>query len=158
MQKLTPCLLFANEAEQAAKFYISIFKKNSKILKVARYGESGPGPKGSVLTVMFRLNGQEFMGLNGGAGHTKFNEAVSFMVPCKTQKEIDYYWSRLLRGGKEIQCGWLIDKFGVRWQIAPAGFDKLLTGDPKKVDRYMRAMMGMVKLDIKKLKDAYYGK
>jgi len=117
MPKITPFLWFDSNAEEAAQFYTSIFK-NSKILQTSRYGEDGPGPKGTVMTIRFELNGQEFIALNGGP-HFKFNEAVSFVVNCETQQEVDEYWKKLTAGGKEVQCGWLTDKYGLSWQITP---------------------------------------
>lgn len=154
MPKMTNCLWFDNEAHEAARFYCSIFKK-SKMMDVARYGPGMPKPEGSVLTVRFKIMGQEFMALNGG-NHYKPNPAISFIVPCKTQKEIDYYWKKLTDGGKEVQCGWLEDKFGFSWQIVPANLDKLVAGkDKAATNRVMQAVMGMVKLDIKTLKAAY---
>jgi predicted 3-demethylubiquinone-9 3-methyltransferase (glyoxalase superfamily) len=157
MKKMTTCLWFDGNAEEAARFYISLFK-GSKMGSVVRCGDSGPGPKESVMTVAFRVNGQEFLGLNGGS-QFKFNESVSFMVNCGTQKEIDRLWKKLSRGGKEIQCGWVKDKFGLVWQIIPAVLGKMVRDrDPQKSDRVMKALMPMVKLDIKKLKRAYEGR
>jgi predicted 3-demethylubiquinone-9 3-methyltransferase (glyoxalase superfamily) len=154
MQKIAPCLWFDGKAEEAARFYISIFK-NSKIGDVMRYGDAGPGPKGSVLSVTFEIEGQEFMGLNGGP-QFKFSPAISFFVKCETQAEVDALWTKLLEGGAPQQCGWLTDKFGVPWQIVPTILGELLQDkDPKKADRVMRAMLGMVKLDIDGLKRAY---
>ena len=128
MQKITPFLWFNGQAEEAVKYYTSIFKK-SKIVKVARYGEAGERasgrPKGSVMTVEFHLNGQEFIAFNGGP-HFKFTEAISFVVSCKTQAEVDYFWKRLSAGGKEVQCGWLKDKYGISWQIVPTILGELL--------------------------------
>ncbi len=152
-QKITPFLWFDNQAEQAAKFYTSIFKK-SKIQKIARYGEEGPGPKGQVMTVEFQLEGQKFVALNGGP-EFPFTNAVSFVVNCKTQAEIDYYWKKLTKGGSEIQCGWLKDKFGLSWQIVPAILLELVTGkDAERARRVTKAFMKMKKFDIKKLKEA----
>lgn len=161
MQKITPFLWFDDNAEEAVKFYTSIFK-NSKIGKIARYGEEGAKttgrPKGSVMTIEFQLAGQEFVALNGGP-HFKFNEAVSFVVNCKTQAEVDSYWEKLSAGGKEVQCGWLKDKFGVSWQIVPTVLGELMSDqDAAKSERVMNAMLQMVKLDIKKLKNAYDGR
>jgi predicted 3-demethylubiquinone-9 3-methyltransferase (glyoxalase superfamily) len=163
MQKITPFLWFNGDAEQAAKFYTSVFKK-SKILAITRYPESaakGTGrPRGSVMTVEFDIEGQRFTGLNGGSNF-KFNQAISFVVRCKTQAELDYYWKKLSSGGgEEVVCGWLRDKFGVSWQIVPEGLvDKMLASkDPERVNRVMAAVMEMTKLDIKKLKAAYAGK
>ena len=158
MQKITPCLWFDHNAEEAVDFYISVFsalgKKKSKITGVARYGDAGPGPKGGVLTIKFKLDGQEFLALNGGP-HFKFNEAISLIVNCNTQKEVDRLWKKLSAGGKEVQCGWLKDKYGVSWQIVPTVLGALLSDkDAAKSQRVMEAMLKMVKLDIKKLKQA----
>ncbi|PYJ51111.1 MAG: hypothetical protein DME69_12055 [Verrucomicrobia bacterium] len=157
MQKITPFLGFNDDAEEAVKFYSSIFK-NSKIRKIARYdktGEKAAGqPPGSVMTIEFEIEGQEFIALNGGP-HFKFTEAVSFVVSCKTQSEVDYYWKKLSAGGKEVQCGWLKDKFGLSWQIVPTILGELMSDkDPAKSERVMEAMLKMVKLDINKLKAA----
>jgi len=153
-QKITPFLWFDNKAEEAAKFYTSIFK-NSKIVSISRYGEAGPGPKGTAMSVSFLLDGQEFNALNGGPDYT-FTPAISFFVSCKTQEEVDDFWQKLSRGGKKLQCGWLTDKYGVTWQIVPDALGKML-GDknPKKSSNVVRAMLKMRKLDIKKLKQAY---
>ena len=161
MQKITPFLWFNDNAEEAVKFYTSIFKK-SKIGKIARYDEAGEKaagrPAGSVMTIEFEIEGQDFIALNGGP-HFKFNEAVSFVVSCKTQTEVDYYWNKLSAGGKEVQCGWLTDKFGLSWQIVPTILGELMSDkDPVKSQRVMQAMLKMVKLDINKLKAAYAGK
>jgi len=150
-------LWFNDDAEEAVKFYSSIFK-NSKIRKIARYdkaGEKAAGqPAGSVMTIEFEIEGQEFIALNGGP-HFKFTEAVSFVVSCKTQSEVDYYWKKLSAGGKEVQCGWLKDKFGLSWQIVPTILGELMSDkDPAKSERVMEAMLKMVKLDINKLKAA----
>jgi predicted 3-demethylubiquinone-9 3-methyltransferase (glyoxalase superfamily) len=155
MPKITPFLWFDTQAEEAAKFYVSVFKKGSKILKVSRYGEGGPGAKGSVMVVELLLDGQRIQALNGGP-HFKFSPAFSFVVPCKTQKEVDTYWARLLAGGGQpSQCGWLTDKFGFSWQIVPDVLGKLLAGkDKAKSDRVMAAMMKMVKLDVRGLEAA----
>jgi predicted 3-demethylubiquinone-9 3-methyltransferase (glyoxalase superfamily) len=156
MQKITPFLWFDNQAEEAANYYVSIFK-NSKVLSVARYGESGPGPKGSVMTVEFELDKEKFVGLNGGPNF-KFTEAVSFVVNCKDQEEIDYFWERLSSGGKEVQCGWLKDKYGLSWQVVPTvAIEYLKSKDPKKSQRVMGAIMKMVKIDIETLKRAAEG-
>lgn len=153
MQKITPFLWFNTQAEEAAAFYVSVFK-DAKILDVLRCGEAGPGPKGSALTVKFQLMGQEFVGLNGGP-HYQFTPAISFVVNCTTQEEVDYYWAKLLAGGRADQCGWLNDKYGVSWQIVPTILTELLGGaDAEKAGRVMGAMMQMVKLDIKRLQDA----
>jgi predicted 3-demethylubiquinone-9 3-methyltransferase (glyoxalase superfamily) len=157
MQRITPFLWFDDKAEQAAKFYMSIFK-NSKIKGVSRYGEAGPGPKGSVMVVNFELDGQEFIALNGGP-QFKFTEAISFVVNCKDQKEVDHYWSKLTKGGQEVQCGWLKDKFGLSWQVVPTILSELMRDkDPKVRERVMKQMLQMVKLDIEPLKRAAKGK
>ena len=153
-QKITTFLWFDNNAEEAAKFYTSIFK-NSKIVNVARYGDAGPGPKGSVMTVNFRLEGQEFIALNGGP-QFKFTEAISLMVNCDSQKEVDELWSKLTAGGgEESMCGWLKDKFGLSWQIVPTRlFELLQDPDPKRAKRVMEAMLQMRKIDIARLEEA----
>jgi predicted 3-demethylubiquinone-9 3-methyltransferase (glyoxalase superfamily) len=154
MQKITPFLWFDDKAEEAMKFYVSIFK-NSKVGKVTRYGDAGPGPKGSVMSVTFELNGQEFYALNGGPVF-KFNQAISFFVNCETQAEIDEFWEKLSAGGRKDQCGWLQDKYGLSWQIVPSILGKLLGDpDPVKSNRVMEAMMKMHKLDIAELKQAH---
>jgi len=155
MQKITPFLWFDNQAEEAVNFYASIFK-NSKIGNIARYGDAGPGPKGTVMTASFQIEGQEFIALNGGP-HFKFTEAVSFVVSCETQEEIDYYWNKLISGGgQESQCGWLKDKFGLSWQIVPTIISKILSDkDAKRSQRVMQAMMPMKKLIIADLQKAY---
>jgi predicted 3-demethylubiquinone-9 3-methyltransferase (glyoxalase superfamily) len=152
--KIYPFLWFDTQAEEAANFYVSIFP-NSKIGKIARYGKAGPGPEGSVLTIAFTLDGQEFTALNAGP-QFKFTEAISFVVPCKTQQEIDHYWSKLIAGGgNESQCGWLKDKFGLSWQIVPAILGELMSGpDPQKSNRVMEALLKMKKLDIATLQKA----
>jgi predicted 3-demethylubiquinone-9 3-methyltransferase (glyoxalase superfamily) len=156
MQKITPFLWFDSNAEEAANFYTSIFK-NSKILNVARYGEAGPGPKGSAMTVTFELEGQQFTALNGGPHYT-FSPAISFFVNCETQAEVDDLWERLSAGGKEVQCGWLQDKFGVSWQIIPKALMELMSDkDPAKSQRVFKAMLQMTKIDIAGLKRAYRG-
>jgi predicted 3-demethylubiquinone-9 3-methyltransferase (glyoxalase superfamily) len=154
MQKITPFLWFDSQAEEAAKFYVSVFK-GSKIKMVSRYGEAGPGPKGKVMSVTFNLAGEDFMALNGGPVFS-FSPAISFFVDCRTQKEVDAYWEKLSRGGEKSQCGWLKDKYGVSWQIVPTVLGGLL-GDknPKKSAAVMQAMLKMTKLDIKKLKQAH---
>lgn len=146
MPKITTFLTFDNQAEDAANFYTSVFK-GSKIVSTARYGDAGPGPKGSLMTATISLDGQELMLLNGGPTF-KFSQAFSLFVSCETQAEVDDYWSKLTKGGKEIQCGWLVDKFGVSWQIIPTILMKLLSDkDPKKTGRVMQAMLKMVKID-----------
>jgi predicted 3-demethylubiquinone-9 3-methyltransferase (glyoxalase superfamily) len=153
-QKITTFLWFDGNAEQAANHYTSIFK-NSKILHVSRYGDSGPGPKGSVMTVLFQLEGQEFIALNGGP-QFKFTEAISLLVDCESQKEVDELWRKLSAGGEEGPCGWLKDKFGLSWQIVPTVLFKLLhDSDPKKSKRVMDAMLQMRKIDIAGLQRAY---
>ena len=154
MQKITPFLWFDNQAEEAAKFYTSIFK-NSKIVSVSRYGEAGPGPKGTVMIATFQLEGQEFVALNGGP-HFKFTEAISFVINCKTQEEVDHFWKKLSEGGEQSRCGWLKDKYGVSWQVVPTVLGELLRDkDAEKSKRVMQAMLKMDKLDIKKLQQAY---
>jgi len=154
MQKITPFLWFDNNAEEAANFYVSVFK-NSKVLNIARYGEVGPGPKGTVMTVEFELDGQEFVALNGGP-QFKFTEAVSFVVNCDTQEEVDYYWERLSEGGEKSRCGWLRDKFGLGWQVTPTILGKLLADkNQEKANRVMQTMLKMDKLDIEPLQRAY---
>src|SRR5712691_884858 len=151
MQKITPFLWFDNNAEEAAQFYTSVFK-NSKILSISRYGDAGPGPKGSVMVVSFQLEGQQFTALNGGP-QFKFSEAFSFVVSGENQQEIDEYWSKLTAdGGRESACGWLKDKFGFSWQIVPTVLGTLMGDtDPKKANRVMQALLQMKKLDIAKL-------
>jgi predicted 3-demethylubiquinone-9 3-methyltransferase (glyoxalase superfamily) len=160
MQKITPCLWFDSNAEEAAKFYTAIFK-NSKIGRISRYGKEGyeihGRPEGSVLTVEFELDGQTFTALNGGPVF-KFNEAVSFQVPCESQSEVDYYWEKLSQGGDEKaqQCGWLKDKYGVSWQIVPVVLTEMLQDKKtEKSERVMKALLQMKKLDIKTLEQAY---
>jgi len=158
MQKITPCLWFDNQAEEAAKFYVPIFK-NSQIGNTTRCGDAGAKvsgrPKGSVMTVTFEIEGQEFMALNGGP-HFTFSEAISLMVKCETQKEIDEMWEKLSQGGGTGQCGWLKDKFGLSWQIISPMWDEMLQDrDAKKSERVMKAILQMTKPDIKALKQAY---
>jgi predicted 3-demethylubiquinone-9 3-methyltransferase (glyoxalase superfamily) len=154
IQKITPFLWFDHQAEEAANFYVSIFP-NSKIIKVLRYGGAGPGPAGSVMTVEFQLDGRSFVALNGGP-HFKFTEAISFVVNCQTQDEVDAYWEKLSAGGTEVQCGWLKDTFGLSWQIVPTALPELLSDpDPEKSQRVMKAMLTMKKLDIRALKQAH---
>jgi len=157
MPKIIPFLWFDNQAEEAAHFYGSIFK-NSKIVNVSRYGEAGPGRKGSAMTVVFLLDGQEFIALNGGP-HFKFTEAISFSVDCKTQQAVDEYWEKLTAGGgKPSHCGWLKDKYGLSWQIVPSVLGPLLSSkDPQKSKRVMEAMLKMTKIDIAGLQRAYEG-
>ncbi|HEY3204500.1 MAG TPA: VOC family protein [Thermoanaerobaculia bacterium] len=154
MQKITPFLWFNSKAEEAAAFYTSIFD-NSKIVGVTRYGEAGPGPTGAVMTVVFQLEGQEFIALNGGPQFT-FTPAISFVVNCKTQEEVDEHWEKLSEGGQTQQCGWLQDKYGVSWQIVPTVLGEMLQDkDAKKAQSVMKAMLQMEKIDIKRLKQAY---
>lgn len=155
IQKITPFLWFDSQAEEAANYYVSIFK-DSKILKVSRYGESGPGQKGTVMTISFLLEGQEFVALNAGPNF-KFTEAISFVVNCDSQDEVDYYWNHLTQDeGSEVECGWLKDKFGLSWQITPTILMEYLTDeDITKVDRVMTAMMKMKKIEITPLVEAY---
>jgi len=160
MQKITPCLWFENQAEEAVKFYVSIFN-NSKIETVTRYGEAGAEasgrPKGTVMAIAFQLEGKDFLALNGGPVF-RFSEAVSFIVNCKTQEEIDRLWERLSEGGDEKaqQCGWLKDKYGLSWQIVPSVLEEMLQDkDPKKSENVMKALVQMKKLDIKALRQAY---
>ncbi len=154
MQKIIPFLWFDTQAEEAMNFYVSIFK-NSKIGTIRRYGEGGPGPKGSVMSAEFELDGQPFIALNGGPCF-KFNEAISFFVNCETQQEVDELWTKLLQGGTESQCGWLKDKFGLSWQIIPSALGKMLQDkDARKSSNVMKAMLQMRKIDVAKLKLAY---
>ena len=157
MQKITPFLWFDNNAEEAMKFYLSLFK-NSRLINSSRYGEGMPMPAGTFLVGTFSLDGQEFMVLNGGP-YQKLTPAFSMMINCETQDEIDYYWEKLTAdGGKPVQCGWLEDKFGVSWQVTPTILGEFFSkGDAAKTNRMMQALMGMVKLDIEGLKRAYEG-
>ena len=153
MQKITPCLWFDTEAEEAANLYTSIFE-SSRIIDVARYGKAGPRPEGMVMTVNFELDGQEFVALNGGPELT-FDEAISFQVSCQSQEEVDRLWTRLGEGGSEGPCGWLKDRFGVSWQIVPDRLIELVTdADPEKAQRAMQAMLGMKKIDIAAIEEA----
>jgi predicted 3-demethylubiquinone-9 3-methyltransferase (glyoxalase superfamily) len=152
-QKIVPNLWFDTEAEEAAKFYTSVFK-DSRIVNVAHYTEAGPRPAGTVMTVEFELNGQRFVGINGGP-EFKFDEAVSFQITCETQEEVDYYWERLSADGEESQCGWLKDRYGLSWQVVPTGMEEIFADpDPERAARAMRAMLGMHKLDIAALRSA----
>jgi predicted 3-demethylubiquinone-9 3-methyltransferase (glyoxalase superfamily) len=154
VQKITPFLWFDGKAEEAVNFYVSIFK-NSKILSVSRYGDAGPGPKGTVMTEAFELDGQKFVALNGGPQFT-FSPAISFVVNCETQQELDDFWEKLSAGGKEVQCGWLQDKYGLSWQIVPRILPDLLQDkNPEKTQRVIKAMMQMIKIDIKGLQQAF---
>ena len=154
MQKITPFLWFDGQAEEAANFYASIFK-NSKIGRVMRHGKAGPGAKGTVMSVNFELEGQEFIALNGGPQFT-FSPAISFFVNCKTQEEVDELWEKLSEGGEERQCGWLQDKYGLSWQIIPSALGEMVgSTDTEKSQRAMKAMFQMNKIDIKTLEQAY---
>lgn len=157
MQKITPFLWFDGNAEEAMNFYTSIFK-SAKITKVSRYGDAGLGSKGTVMTASFELEGQEFIALNGGPMF-KFTEAISFVVNCKTQEEVDNFWEKLSAGGQKSQCGWLKDKFGLSWQIVPSILGELMSDpDPEKSKRVMAAMLKMTKMEIDVLKKAHEGK
>ncbi|HEY2645362.1 MAG TPA: VOC family protein [Candidatus Acidoferrales bacterium] len=156
MQKITPFLWFDGRAEEAANFYVSIFK-NSKIGTVNRYGEHGPGPKGTVMITTFQIEGQDFIALNGGP-QFKFSPAISFVVNCETQEEVNHFWEKLSVGGEVRQCGWLQDKFGISWQIVPTALPKLMSDpDREKTGRVMQALMQMTKIEIKRLEDAFQG-
>jgi predicted 3-demethylubiquinone-9 3-methyltransferase (glyoxalase superfamily) len=153
MQKITPCLWFDTEGEEAASFYTSVFP-NSRILDVAHYGEAGPRPEGTVMAVSFELDGQKFVALNGGPQFT-FDEAISFQIDCKSQEEVDAYWSALSEGGEEGPCGWLKDRYGLSWQIVPTRLVELLSDpDREKSQRAMRAMLAMKKIDIAAVEEA----
>jgi len=155
-QKITPFLWFDGKAEEAMNFYVSIFK-NSKVVQLTRYGDAGPGPKGTVMSAIFQLEGQEFYALNGGP-QFKFSPAISLFVNCETQQEVDELWEKLSAGGKRNRCGWLDDKFGLTWQIIPATLGRLLQDkDAAKANRVMKAMMQMDKIDIARLQQAYDG-
>jgi predicted 3-demethylubiquinone-9 3-methyltransferase (glyoxalase superfamily) len=155
-QKIVPNLWFDTEAEEAAAFYTSVFE-NSRIVAVTHYTEAGPRPAGMVMTVEWELDGQRFVGINGGP-EFKFSEAVSFQINCETQEEIDYYWERLSEGGKEGPCGWLTDRYGLAWQVTPTGMDELFADpDPERARRAMEALLEMSKLDIDALRSAADG-
>ena len=154
MQKITPFLWFDGKAEEAMNFYVSVFK-NSKVVSVTRYGDAGPGPKGTVMSGVFQLEGQEFYALNGGPEY-KFTPAISLFINCKTQEEVDELWEKLSEGGREDRCGWLQDKYGLSWQVIPTVLGEMLRDkDRAKANRVMQAMLKMSKIDIKKLKQAY---
>ncbi len=155
IKNITPFLWFDSSAEDAAKFYVSLFE-NSRITHLSRYGDAGPGPKGSVMVVAFELQGQRFTAVNGGPSH-KLNEAFSLLVECTGQAEIDRLWDRLGEGGSYNVCGWLKDRFGLSWQINYAGLPGMMSGDPEKAGRVMAAMMQMKKIDVKALEDAAAG-
>jgi len=155
-QKITTFLWFDHNAEEAMAFYTALFK-HSKILNVSRYSEAGPGPKGRVMVGAFELEGQRFLALNGGP-RFKFSEAISLVIDCETQEEIDYFWEKLSTGGQTQACGWLKDKFGLSWQVVPSALGELLQDkDPRKSKRVMEAVLGMVKLDIARLRAAHAG-
>jgi len=152
-QKIVPNLWFDTEAEEAARFYVELFD-DARIVNVAHYTEAGPRPAGTVMTVEFELNGQRFVGINGGP-QFKFDEAVSFQITCKDQDEVDHFWSRLSEGGEESQCGWLKDRFGLSWQVVPTGMEELFSDpDPERARRAMEAMLGMQKIDIAEIRRA----
>jgi len=154
MQKITPFLWFDNQAEEAANFYVSVFK-NSKIVNVSRYGDAGPGPSGTAMSVTFELAGQPFIALNGGP-QFNFTEAISFLINCKTQREVDALWKTLSAGGEKSRCGWLKDKYGLSWQVIPTALGEMLRDkNRKKSQRVMQAMLQMEKIDIARLKQAY---
>ena len=157
MKKIYPCLWFDNQADEAANFYVSIFK-NSRITSVSRYGDAGPLPKGTVMVATFELDGEKFMALNGGPLF-KFSEAISFVVKCETQQEIDHFWEKLTAGGGQpSRCGWLKDKYGLSWQIIPTALEELMSGgDAVRSNRVMQALLKMDKLDIAGLRKAYQG-
>jgi predicted 3-demethylubiquinone-9 3-methyltransferase (glyoxalase superfamily) len=154
VQRISPFLWFDQQAEEAAEFYVSIFP-NSSIGKITRYTDAGPGPKGSAMTVPFQLDGQAFTALNGGPSF-KFTQAISFVVNCTTQEEVDFFWEKLSAGGKEVQCGWLQDRYGLSWQVVPTVLIEMLQGgDPERSQRVMKAMFQMKKLDIAGLEKAF---
>jgi predicted 3-demethylubiquinone-9 3-methyltransferase (glyoxalase superfamily) len=163
MQKITPMLWYDDQAEEAANHYITIFSKRpgsghgeSKVLSVSRYSEVGPGPAGSVMVVEFQLDGQDFTALNGGAQQFAFNEAISFVVNCESQEEVDYFWAALSEGGEESVCGWLKDKYGVSWQVTPTGMAEMLNSPNQEgARRAMQAMLGMRKIDLAELQRAF---
>ncbi len=155
-QRITPNLWFDTEAEDAARFYVSVFK-HARIVNVTNYTEAGPRPAGTVMTVEFELDGQRFVGINGGP-QFKFDEAVSFAIDCESQEEVEYYWERLSEGGEEGQCGWLKDRYGLSWQVVPTGMEEVFADpDPKRAERAMQAMLGMTKIDIAALRRAADG-
>jgi predicted 3-demethylubiquinone-9 3-methyltransferase (glyoxalase superfamily) len=155
-QKIMPCLWFDFKAEEAVGHYLSIFK-SGRIVSTTRYGKTGPGPAGAVMTILFEIEGQRFLALNGGP-HFQFTPAISLIVDCKTQAEVDHLWDRLGEGGAPGQCGWLTDKFGVSWQIVPSVVPRILqSGDPAAIERVMRAVMPMKKLDVSSLQEAFEG-
>jgi predicted 3-demethylubiquinone-9 3-methyltransferase (glyoxalase superfamily) len=154
MQQITPFLWFDGKAEEAMNFYVSLFK-NSKVVSVSRYGEAGPGPKGSVMSATFELAGQRFIALNGGPQFT-FSPAISFLINCETQEEVDDLWEKLSEGGKKDRCGWLRDRYGLSWQVIPSALGEMLQDkDPAKSRRVMQAMLQMDKIEIRRLREAY---
>ncbi|MGA3214971.1 MAG: VOC family protein [Acidimicrobiales bacterium] len=157
MPKITPFLWFDDQAEEAVEFYLSVFP-NSRITQVARYSEAGPGPTGAVMTIHFDLDGSAFVALNGGPAHYGFDESISFLIDCATEEEVDHYWEALTEGGEEIACGWLKDRYGVRWQVVPSELPSVL-GDPdqERANRAMQAMLTMKKLDLGAMKQAADG-
>jgi predicted 3-demethylubiquinone-9 3-methyltransferase (glyoxalase superfamily) len=157
MKKISPFLWFDDQAEEAANFYVSVFK-DSKVLGISRYGDDFPGTKGKVMSITFELNGQEFMALNGGPQHFGFSEAISFFVNCENQEEVDYLWEKLTDGGEPGPCGWLKDKYGLSWQIVPTALGELLGDkDAAKAGRVLQAMLKMSKIDVAGLRKAYEG-
>jgi predicted 3-demethylubiquinone-9 3-methyltransferase (glyoxalase superfamily) len=157
MPKITPFLWFDDQAEEAANFYISVFP-NSRITDTARYGEGGPGPAGSVMTIRFELDGNDFVALNGGPAHYGFDESLSLVIDCPTQDDVDHYWTALTDGGEEVACGWLKDRYGLCWQVVPSELPSVLGDpDPERAQRAVQAMMGMKKLDIDAMKKAAAG-
>ena len=157
MSKITPFLWFDDQAEEAVEFYLSVFP-NSRISQIARHGEGGPGPAGSVMTIHFELDGNEFVALNGGPVHYGFDESISFVIDCATSEDVDRYWEALTDGGEEIACGWLKDRYGVHWQVVPSELPSVLGDpDPERAMRAMQAMMTMKKLDIRAMKAAADG-
>jgi predicted 3-demethylubiquinone-9 3-methyltransferase (glyoxalase superfamily) len=155
--KITPFLWFDDQAEQAVDFYVSVFP-DSEVLEVARHGAAGPGPAGSVMLIRFELDGNEFLALNGGPEHYNFDESISFVIDCATQGEVDRFWEALSDGGEEIACGWVKDRFGLRWQVVPSELPTLLGDpDPQRAQRAMQAMMTMKKLDVDAMKEAADG-
>ena len=157
MAKITPFLWFDDQAEQAVDFYLSVFP-GSRVLDVVRYGEAGPGPTGTVMTIRFELEGQEFTALNGGPAHYHFDESISFVIDCATQADVDRYWEALGDGGEEIACGWIKDRFGLRWQVVPSELPAVLGDpDPARAQRALQAMLAMKKLDVEALRRAADG-
>jgi predicted 3-demethylubiquinone-9 3-methyltransferase (glyoxalase superfamily) len=157
MTQITPFLWFDDQAEEAVEFYLSVFP-NSRILDIARHGDAGPGPPGSVMTIRFELDGHEFVALNGGPAHYDFDESISFVIDCASEDEVDHFWEALTDGGEEIACGWLKDRYGLRWQVVPSELPSLLGDpDPARASRAMQAMLTMKKLDMTAMKAAADG-